>query len=68
MREARGWQVYTGDRDNGEGLNARATFAPDADGAYYVVAASGGHMHADDSHGRSLGTYTLSVEELLDAI
>ena len=32
------------------------------------VAGSGGHMHADDSHGRSLGTYTLSVEEVVDAI
>ena len=42
---------------------------------YYLVALSGGHMHAADSHGRSLGTYSLSVEEsvppvedLVDAI
>ena len=58
----------TFDQDSGEGLNSRSTFAPDADGTYYIVAASGGHLYADDSHGRSLGTYTLSVEELVDAI
>ena len=76
MRDANGDEVrtadgswrYTGDRDSGEGLNARATFTPDAAGTYYINAASGGHMHADDSYGRSTGTYTLSVEELVDAI
>ena len=70
LRHADGWLdvVSTADRDSGEGLNARVTFTPDEDATYYVVAGSGGHMHADDSHGRSLGTYTLSVEEVVDAI
>ena len=64
------WWVntWTSDQDSGEGLNSRVTFAPDEDGTYYIVAGSGGHLYADDSHGRSLGTYTLSVEELVDAI
>ena len=39
------------------------TFTPDEDGTYYLVAASGGHILAADSHGRSLGTYTLSVAD-----
>ena len=63
------------DYDSGEGLNSRVMFTPDEDATYYVVAASGGHWQAEDSHGRSLGTYTLSVEEsvppveeLVDAI
>ena len=60
--------VGSGDHDSGEGLNARTTFTPDEDAIYYVAAASGGTQHADDSHGRSLGTYTLSVEEVVDAI
>ena len=67
--------VWTSDQDSGEGLNSRVTFTPDEDGTYYLVAASGGHIYAADSHGRSLGTYTLSVEEsvppveeLVDAI
>ena len=70
LRHADGWLdvVSTADRDSGEGLNARVTFTPDEDATYYVVAGNGGHMHADDSHGRSLGTYTLSVEEVVDAI
>ena len=68
VTDDRGLPLYAGDRDSGEGLNARATFTPDEDGSYYLVAASGGHMHADDSHGRSVGTYTLSVEEVVDAI
>lgn len=72
MRDVNGDAVsysYGGwDRDSGEGLNARATFTPDAAGTYYIIAASGGHNQADDSYGRSLGTYTLSVEELVDAI
>ena len=65
----------TFNHDSGEGLNSRVMFTPDEDGTYYVVAASGGHIAAEDSHGRSLGTYTLSVEEsvppvedLVDAI
>ena len=58
----------TSDLDSGEGLNSRVTFTPDEDGTYYVVAASGGVVGSADSHGRSLGTYTLSVEELVDAI
>ena len=60
--------ISTADQDSGEGLNSRVTFTPDEDGTYYVVAASGGHIRAADSHGRSLGTYTLSVDELIDAI
>ena len=67
--------VWTSAQDSGEGLNSRVTFTPDEDGTYYVVAASGGHIQAADSHGRSLGTYSLSVEEsvppvedLVDAI
>ena len=69
MRDADGWKTFAGsDRDRGEGLNSRSTFTPDEDGTYYVVAASGGHLQAEDSHGRSLGTYTVSVEELVDAI
>ena len=60
--------VWTSDQDSGEGLNSRVTFTPDEDGTYYLVAASGGHIYAADSHGRSLGTYTLSVDELVDAI
>ena len=60
--------MWTSDQDSGEGLNSRVTFTPDEDGTYYVVAASGGHILAADSHGRSLGFYTLSVEELVDAI
>ena len=60
--------VFTSDQDSGEGLNSRVTFTPDEDGTYYLVAASGGHILAADSHGRSLGTYTLSVDELVDAI
>ena len=67
--------VWTSDQDSGEGLNSRVTFTPDEDGTYYLVAASGGHIQAADSHGRSLGTYSLSVEEsvppvedLVDAI
>ena len=69
LRAANGWRTLEGsDRDSGEGLNARATFTPDEDGTYYVVAASGGGIGSDDSRGRSLGTYTLSVEELVDAI
>ena len=65
-----GYVTYEGaDSDSGEGLNARATFTPDEDATYYVVAASGGaRHHGDDSYGRSLGTYTLAVEELVDAI
>ena len=70
VHDSGGWSqnVWTSDQDSGEGLNSRVTFTPDEDGTYYLVAASGGHMHTDDSHGRSLGTYTLSVEELIDAI
>ena len=60
--------VRTFNHDSGEGLNSRVMFTPDEDATYYVVAASGGHNQAEDSHGRSLGTYTLSVEELVDAI
>ena len=60
--------VWTSDQDSGEGLNSRVTFTPDEDGTFYLVAASGGHIYAADSHGRSLGTYTLSVDELVDAI
>ena len=60
--------VFTSDQDSGEGLNSRVTFTPDEDGTYYLVAASGGHILAADSHGRSLGTYTLSVDELVDVI
>ena len=64
LRLANGRQnIFTSDQDSGEGLNSRVTFTPDEDGTYYVVAASGGHIYAADSHGRSLGTYTLSVEE-----
>ena len=69
LRLASGSQnVFTSDQDSGEGLNSRVTFTPDEDGTYYLVAASGGHIRAADSHGRSLGTYTLSVDELIDAI
>ncbi len=70
LRDANGsiLQFVGFDRDSGEGLNARATFTVDEDGTYYVVALSGGHMHADDSHGRSIGTYTLSVDELVPAV
>ena len=52
------------DRDSGEGLNSRATFTVQEGGTYYVVALSGGHLHAADSHGRSIGTYTLSLQEV----
>ena len=65
----------TSDFDSGEGLNSRVTFTPDETGTYYINAASGGWHGSPDSHGRSLGTYTLSVEEsvppveeLVDAI
>ena len=69
LRLASGSQnVFTSDQDSGEGLNSRVTFTPDEDGTYYLVAASGGHILAADSHGRSLGTYTLSVDELVDVI
>ena len=71
LRDANGNDVplrIGSDRDSGEGLNSRATFTVDEDGTYYVVALSGGHMYAVDSHGRSIGSYTLSVEELVDAI
>ena len=69
LRLASGSQnIFTSDRDSGEGLNSRVTFTPDEDGTYYLVAASGGYPPASDSHGRSLGTYTLSVDELVDAI
>ena len=70
LRDANGNALqFTGfDRDSGEGLNARATFTVDEDGTYYVVATSGGHMHADDSHGRSIGTYSLSLEEVVNSI
>ena len=54
------------DRDSGEGLNSRATFTVDEGGTYYVVALSGGHLHAVDSHGRSIGTYTLSLQEVVN--
>ena len=64
LRLASGSQnVFTSDQDSGEGLNSRVTFTPDEDGTYYLVAASGGHILAADSHGRSLGTYTLSVAD-----
>ena len=64
MRDTDGNQIVsTWDRDSGEGLNSRVTFTPDEDATYYVAAGSGGHWQAEDSHGRSLGTYTLSVEE-----
>ena len=69
LRDENGWKIHsTADQDSGEGGNARATFTPDEDGTYFVVAGSGGHLQAADSHGRSLGTYTLSVEEVVDAI
>ena len=80
VRNANGYVNWnTSNWDSGEGLNARVTFTPDEDATYYVVAASGGPgggpQPAADSHGRSLGTYTLSVEEsvppvedLVDAI
>ena len=68
VRSSDGGWLYTGDGDSGEGLNARSTFTADESGTYYVHAGSGGFRDADDSHGRSLGTYTLSVEELVDAI
>ena len=69
LRLASGSQnVFTSDQDSGEGLNSRVTFTPDEESTYYLVAASGGHIYAADSHGRSLGTYTLSVDELVDAI
>ena len=54
------------DRDSGEGLNSRATFTVDEHGTYFVMALSGGHMHAADSHGRSVGTYTLSLQEVIN--
>ena len=64
LRLASGWQnIFTGDQDSGEGLNSRVTFTPDEDGTYYLVAASGGPFGSADSHGRSLGTYTLSVTD-----
>ena len=69
LRDANGSQrVSTSDQDSGEGLNSLVTFTPDEDATYYVVAGSGGGFQAADSQGRSLGTYTLSVEELVDAI
>ena len=72
MRDADGDEVAfrytTHDHDSGEGLNSRATFTPDEDGTYYVVAASGGPFGSADSHGRSLGTYTLSLEEVVNPI
>ena len=55
--------IFTADRDSGEGLNSRVTFTPDENGTYYLVAASGGPVGSADSHGRSLGTYTLSVTD-----
>ena len=66
IRDADGDRIVSGrtfNHDSGEGLNSRVMFTPDEDATYYVVAASGGHSQAEDSHGRSLGTYTLSVEE-----
>ena len=56
------------DRDSGEGLNSRATFTVDEGGTYYVVALSSGHLHAADSHGRSIGTYTLSLQEVVKRV
>jgi len=49
----------TADDEGGEGRNSRTTFTPGADGAYYVSA--GGY-------GSSEGTYTLSVEEVVDGL
>ena len=75
LRRGGSRDISTADQDSGEGLNSRVMFTPDEDATYYVVAASGGHIQAADSHGRSLGTYSLSVEEsvppveeLVDAI
>ena len=62
------WVDGTSDLDGGEGLNSRVTFTPDEDATYYVQATSGGGFDSADSRGRSLGTYTLLVEELVDAI
>ena len=70
VHENGGWSynVWTSDQDSGEGLNSRVTFTPDEDGTYYVVAASGGAFGSADSHGRSIGTYSLSVQEVVDPV
>ena len=49
----------TTDDDSGTGFNSRETFTASEDDTYYVAA--GGH-------GREQGTYTLSVEEVVDGI
>ena len=50
---------YTWDYDSGEGRNSRTTFTPDKDATYYVAA--GGRTG-------DTGTYTVSVEEVVDAL
>ena len=45
--------------DGGEGDNARVTFTPEDTDTYYVAAGAFGYRD---------GTYTLSVEEVVDAI
>ena len=69
LRNANGRRTFAGsDFDSGEGLNSRSTFTPNQDGTYYLVAGSGGWQGSTDSNGRSLGTYTLSVEEVVEPI
>ena len=46
----------TTDDDGGTGLNSQAFFTATEDGTHYVSA---------DAQGRAIGTYTLSVEDVL---
>ena len=53
-------EAQEADDDSGDGLhNGRVSFTPDEDATYYVSAGA---------FGRWVGTYTLSVEESVDAI
>ena len=48
----------TYDDNGGSGRNSRVYYTPDEDGTYYVAAGAGPGSY------RSLGNYTLSVEEV----
>ena len=54
-----GRTLQPGNRDGGTGNNARITFTPTESGTYYISAGDAG------ANASNLGTYTVSVEEVL---